>query len=69
MIVDAPLLAHMIASGIQAASVHLDEVLEVTVHERAAIVYVATLDKRLYRIRVERLDSLEPRHEEAYGGP
>jgi hypothetical protein len=53
MNIDSRLLANMIASGIYAAGETLNEPLDVTIHENAAIVYVATRDRRLFRIRVE----------------
>ena len=67
MTLDVPLIAGMIASGIKAASIHLDEVLEVTMHENAGIVYLATRDGRLFRVRVELLPPFTP--DEAPNGP
>ncbi len=68
MNVDGRLIANMIATGIQAAGEALEEPLQVTIHENAATVYVATRDKRLFRIRVEELIAPfphAPHHEEA----
>ncbi len=55
MNVDERLIANMIATGIQAAGEALEEPLQVTIHENASIVYVATVDKKLFRIRIDEL--------------
>jgi hypothetical protein len=68
MIIDAQLLANMIATGIQAASEHVEEIAEVTLNEAAAIVYVTLRDRRLYRVRVESLFPLQSHHEEGRDG-
>ncbi len=55
MNVDGRLLANMIACGIQAAGEELAEPLQVTIDDDASAVYVATREKRFFRIRIEEL--------------
>jgi hypothetical protein len=64
MNLDARLLANMIASGIHAAGVELQFPLAVTMNENAAIVYVATPYRQLFRVRVEAISPSPPEHEE-----